>query len=121
MIMKKILTSLVLIIVAVVASYYTAIYFGKTYEYLFGEGSAWIGSARSWQFIIGFPLSLIFFLTLVAHTWVFKSKASTLWFISPLLLWEGVVDVRHIYIPIILGLIAWGLSTLVKKVFKITT
>ena len=116
--MNNIIKQIILISVAIILSYFTSDYFGNFYSFLFGSGSSWIGSESSWDFIIGLPLSLIFFLTLISYIWVFKSKSSTLWLISPLLLWEGTVDIRHIYIPILLVIVAFGLATLFKKLFK---
>lgn len=117
--MNNIIKNILLLVAALVLSYFTAEYFGSVYDSLFGSGSAWIGSEGSWNLIIGFPLSLIFFLAMFSCAWVFKSKSSTLWLISPILLWEGAVDIRHIYIPILLVAIAMGLATLIRKIFKI--
>src|SRR3989344_7877770 len=100
--MNNFLKNILLLVGALILSYFTADYFGSFYNFMFGSGGAWIGSEGSWNLIIGFPLSLIFFLTLFSSVCVFKSKSSTLWLISPILLWESVVDIRHIYLPIIL-------------------
>lgn len=113
--------SFILLIIALLLSYYTAVHVGALYTQLFGEGGAWIGSEDSWNFIIGLPLSLIFFLTLIPATWVFKKTSSSFWLISPIILWEIVLDIRHIYIPIALIILALGLSTLLKKILKINT
>lgn len=116
--MNNFIKNILLLVVILAISYFTAGYFGKVYDLIFGSGGAWIGSEGSWNLIIGFPLSLIFFLTLFSYAWIFKSKTSTLWLISPLLLWEIIVDVRHIYIPVTLAIIAVGLATLLRKAFK---
>lgn len=118
--MNNFVKNILLLSVAIVLSYFTASYFGIVYDSVFGSGGAWIGSEGSWNLIIGFPLSLIFFLTLFSYAWMFKSKSSTLWLISPILLWESAVDLRHIYLPIILALIAFGLAILIRKIFKIS-
>ena len=112
--MKKILLSLVCIIVAVIVSYYGAVYVGTVYSSLFGSGSSWIGNEGTWNTIIGFPLVLIFFIIIFFYNCVFKKWTSVLWLISPLLLWESIVDLRHIYIPIALTLIAFLLAKLIN-------
>src|SRR3989344_7030146 len=117
--MNNIVKNILLLAVVLMLSYFTAEYFGAAYDSMFGSGGAWIGSEGSWNLIIGFPLALIFFLTLFSYAWVFKSKRSTLWLISPVLLWEVVIDIRHIYLPIILGLIAFGLAWVIRKILKI--
>lgn len=119
--MNNFIKDILLLVVVLVLSYFTAGYFGSIYSSMFGSGGAWIGSEESWNLIIGFPLSLAFFLTLFSYALVFKSKSATLWLISPILLWEGAVDIRHIYIPILLVAVAFGLATLFRKIFKIGT
>lgn len=118
--MKKWLLVFVVILVSIIISYYTAGYFGVIYDKSFPSelNSGWIGSSGSLQFIRGISLSLIFFLTLLSYSFLFKSKSSTMWLLSPLLLWEGTFDIKHIYIPILLIIIAFGLATLLKKLFK---
>ena len=119
--MNNIVKNILLLVAVLVLSYFSAGYFGMAYDSMFGSGGAWIGSEGSWNLIIGFPLALLFFLTLFSYTWIFKSKKPTLWLISPVLLWEVVIDIRHIYIPIALTLVALGLAILLQKIFKIST
>lgn len=118
--MKKNLLSALIIIAGILISYYTAGYFGSIYDKAFPAelNSGWIGSSASLQFVRGISLSLIFFITIVTYGWVFKSWSSTLWFISPLLLWEGTMDLRHFYIPIGLVVLAFGLAKLIRIVTK---
>lgn len=115
--MNTFLKDILLIVIAVALSYFSAEYLGSLYTSLLGSGGAWFGREQSWNFIIGFPLTLTFFASLIFSTWIFTKKSAVLWLISPLLLWEIVVDIKHIYIPIILVLVALGLSWLLRKIF----
>lgn len=103
---------------AIVCAYFTAPYLGGFYDSLFPTelNSGWIGGSGSLQFIRGISLSLIFFLTLVGRL-MFTKYTSVLWLISLPLLWEVSFDLDHIYIPVALALIAYGLSLLVRKIF----
>lgn len=118
--MNNFIKNILLLAVALVLSYLTAPYFGSIYNQMFPTelNSGWIGSSQSLEFIRGISLSLIPLLTIFT-IFIFKKKSSVLWLISPLLLWEIIVDVRHIYIPVTLALIALGLATFLRKIFKI--
>jgi hypothetical protein len=117
--MNNILKNILLLALVLVLSYFTADDFGRFYVLMFGQGGAWIGSEKIWNLIIGFPLSLIFFLILVFYIWVFKTKKAILWLISPLLLWQISIDLKHIYLPISLALISLGLAAILRKVFSL--
>ncbi len=119
--MNNVLKNILVTLFSLVISYFVADYFGIWYTTIFGYGSAWIGSEESWNFIIGLPLSLSFFLTLILNTWIFKKITSTVWLISPLILYEVIVDIRHIYITLILIILAFSVSSLLKKYFNLTT
>lgn len=108
-----------LIPVGVALSYFFSNYAGSMYTYFFGVGNVEIGSEYSWNIIIGFPLSLIFFLTLFGSGFIFKNKKSTLILISPILLWELSMDFRHFYIPVALVLIGFGISSFFIKYRKV--
>jgi hypothetical protein len=114
--MRKNIFSVLLITIAIILSYYAADFFGYIYDHLFPFelNSGWIGSSQSLQFVRGISLSLIFFITIFSYNWLFKKWTLVLWFISPLLLWEAVVDLKHIYIPILLVIIAFALAKLIQ-------
>jgi hypothetical protein len=118
--MRKNIFSVLLIAIAIILSYYTACFFGYIYDHLFPFelNSGWIGSSQSLQFVRGISLSLIFFITVFTYSWLFKKWTSMLWFISPLLLWEVVMDLRHIYIPILLIIIAFALAKLINLIIS---
>jgi hypothetical protein len=119
--MKKVLFAIIFVCISIALSFLAARYAGSYYSSLFGAGGAWIGSENSWNFIIGFPLVLIFFLIVTAYGFVFRSYKSVLWLISPLIIWEVAVDLSHIYITIILAFIAFGLATLLHRIFRRNT
>ena len=114
--------NIIFILVALAFSYYSASYFGQAYEYLFGGESVWIGSAESWHFIIGIIFSYTFFITLVMEAFAFGSRHKwTLWLLLPSFFITGSGDIKHIYFPILIGLVAWGLASAIRKIFKIGT
>lgn len=118
--MNNFIKNVLLFVGALILSYFTAGYLGSVYNYLFPVelNSGWIGSPNSLEFIRGISLSLIFFLTFISATWVFKKTISTIWLVSPLIIYEVLVDIRHIYIPTILILVALGISWVLPKIFN---
>ena len=116
--MNNFIKNVLLFVGALILSYFTAGYLGSVYNYLFPVelNSGWIGSPNSLEFIRGISLSLIFFLTFISATWVFKKTISTIWLVSPLIIYEVLVDIRHIYIPTILILVALGVSWVLPKI-----
>lgn len=116
--MKNKILSISLIIASLIVAYFCAKNFGAIYSNFFYTGSSWIGTEGGWNFIIGFPLSLIFFFVFILYKSVFKSKKSILWVISPIILFEMAVDIRHIYIPILLIIMAFGLNYFVRFIIS---
>lgn len=116
--MRNKLSKTLLIIIAIIIGYYLSDYFGYLYNLLPDTyNGAWIGNRESWSTLLGLPLSLIFFLVLVSHKFVFEKKSSVLWLISPLLLLEVGADISHIYFPIVLILIGFFLNKMIRKIF----
>jgi len=117
--MNNFIKNILLFVAALVLSYFTAEYFGSVYASMFGSGSAWIGSESSWNFIIGFPFAYIFFLTLIFKSFAWGNKNKWIgWLLVPPFLFFVSGDLKHIYLPIILALIALGLAALIQKFFK---
>ncbi|MDO8435507.1 MAG: hypothetical protein Q7S89_02385 [bacterium] len=116
--MKVVLIWLLTIIAMYVLAYYVALYFGMAYGYLFprslGGGSLIPVAATEW--IRGISLALIFLIVLSFN--LLKGKKKWWWVAiatSPAILFELWLDPLHIYVPIILALIGWGLGTLANK------
>jgi len=121
--MNNIVKNILLLIVVFVLSYFTAPYFGAVYDnFIPGslDAGAWIGTLEAWQSIIGFPFAYIFFTTLLFQSLGFGNRNKwTLWLLVPVLLFFASGDIQHIYLPIILGLIAFGLAWIIRKILKI--
>ena len=117
--MNNFIKNILLLVVVLILSYYTAIYFGVLYD-IFTPGAldsgAWIGTLKAWQAIIGFPFAYIFFTTLLFQTFAWGNRNKwTGWLLAPAFLFFAAGDLKHIYIPIILALIAWIVAKLIGK------
>lgn len=115
----KIFRNILLLVVVLILSYFTSLYFGILYDY-FVPGSldsgAWIGTLEAWQAIIGAPFAYIFFLILIFQVFAWGNRDKwTGWLLAPALLFFAAGDLKHIYLPIALALIAFGLAKLVRK------
>lgn len=120
--MKSFLKNIFLLVIVLVLSYFTAEYFGTWYTKLIGSGNAWVGSEESWNFIIGFPFAYTFFTILLFQLFGSGNKNKwTIWLLIPPFLFFGASDLRHIYLPIILGLIAFGITLILQKILKLGT
>ncbi len=71
------------------------------------------------EWFAGLPLAMIF---LIVFSLNFAGGRNKWWWIIipllPAILFEIFIDPLHIYIPIILGLIAWGLGTMANKTLR---
>lgn len=119
--MNNTVKNILLLAVVLVLSYFTAVYFGALYDLLVPSqvDTIWIGTTRSWQFIIGLPFSYIFFLTLFIETFGSGNKRKWMWWLLvPGMIFFAIGGIKYIYPPIVMGLIAFGLATLFRKMFK---
>lgn len=111
----------VLLLVAVLAlSYFTAGHFGFLYDY-FTPGTlgsrALAGTPEAWQSLIGLPFAFIFFLILLFKLFAAGNKNGWIgWLLVPPFLFFVAGDLVHIYLPIILTIIAFGTATLLRRV-----
>lgn len=123
--MNHFIKNILLFVVVMVASYLTSLYFGGVYDNLTPGllgGKAWIGTTKAWQSIIGFPFAYIFFTILSFKLFAFGNRNKWIeWLLVPPFLFFASGDLRHIYLPIVLAMIALGLAALLQKVFKIGT
>jgi hypothetical protein len=109
-----------LVIFALLASFISADYFGNLYSKLAPNtlNGAWIGGS-SWEFVIGFPFAYILFVTLFIGIYGSGNKNKwIIWLLVPALLFFASGDIKHIYLPILLALLSFGLATLLQKLFK---
>ena len=121
--MNNIVKNSLLFLVVLALSYFTAEYSGMLYDN-FTPGSlgdeSWIGTTRAWQSLIGIPFAYIFFTVLAFKLFGAGNRNKWIgWLLVPALLFFGSGDLKHIYLPITLGFIAFGLATLLRKVFKL--
>src|SRR3989344_1433638 len=117
--MNIITLRLIFIVLAYIVAIFIGVFFGIAYNYLFpyASGGSFIGDPDTLDWLIGYPLAVIFLLTFFIHA--HKGKHPWRWNIIalvPAILFEVLLDPVHIYVPIILGLIAWGLGHLANKV-----
>lgn len=116
--MKKLLFNFGMIFVSVLVSLMSATFIGTIYGQLFPENfqATWIGGPGAWEMIIGFPLALIFFLSLGLAL----SEKSQRYLLAVILvvpvLFELYFDLGHIYIPIILGLVGYSAGWMIRKI-----
>lgn len=116
--MTKIVTRVSIMGLAYLLAYvFLARYFGSVYASYFPESisSSFVPSAIG-AWVIGLPLAVIFTLVFLMHA--VGGQRVWLWTIValvPAILFEILFDILHLYIPIILGLIAWGLGSLAHK------
>lgn len=131
MIMKRILINFVLLIIGVVLSYVSAVYFGFMYSYLYPSvGGIFSIPQRAGDFLIGLPLAYISFLTFLFTAFgnnqsqmsnVRGQMSDKYWWIGigllPAAAFELYFDLPHIYFPIALGLVAWLLGFAISRFF----
>lgn len=118
--MTIVIVRLAIITLSYLGAVFVAIYFGNFYEYLFPTATSggFIGDPDTINWIIGYPLAAIFIMTLLMH--IFGGKRVWLWnllALSPAILFE-FIDITHIYLPIILGAIAWILGVGTNKILR---
>ena len=120
-IMNAFLARMTVVILSYGVAVFAAVYFGVLYDYLFPytSGGGFIGDPDTLNWMIGYPLAVIFFLTFlvhaqgIRHVWWWNLGA-----LIPAILFEIVFTPTQIYIPIILGFIAWGLGILAHKLLQ---
>jgi len=117
--MKSVTVQLSLVVVSYVLAYFLGAYFGSIYAFLFPASvtGSLPDAAANW--LIGAPTALVvfifFFLISVGgkykYWWMGVFLIPSIWFYVQF-------DLLHIYFPVLLGLIAWGLGTLANKTLK---
>ena len=116
----KIIKNIGLLAVLLMTSYFLAKYFGRLYDKMVPlSGGSFIGSKGDAIYLIGLPLSYIFFLTLLFTAF---GGAKKYWIIGvlliPAVIFEFYFDLAHFYIPVALALlgwlIGWGITKLIK-------
>lgn len=115
-----IITRIIFIVLSYVLAHYLSWYFGSIYFGVFpgllGGGFFPDDAAKSFM---GISLALV---VLSTFSLTAVGGRSIYWWIGialiPAILFEVLIDPLHIYFPIILGLIAWGLGHIANKTLK---
>ena len=120
--MNNVVKNILLLVVALILSYFTAEYFGSWYDKFSPLYDNTLGLGKeALRSITGIPFAYIFFTTLLFQSFGFGNRNKwTLWLLTPAMLFFASGDIQHIYLPVILALIAFGLAFVVRKVFKIS-
>ena len=111
--------NIIVLIAVLILSYMTASWLGQIYKYVFPSefvGGLFSVPTQEATWIVGFPLDYILFLTGLFTIFGGKGKY---WWIGILLIPAAVVeiyfDLPHIYFPVILGVIGWGIGYLISR------
>jgi len=120
--MNSFVKNILLLVVALVLSYFTGQYFGGWYDKFSPLYDNTLGLGKdALNSVTGIPFAYIFFTTLLFQSFGFDNRNKwTGWLLTPALLFFASGDLKHIYLPIILALIAFGLSIILRKIFKIS-
>lgn len=119
--MKIIILKSLLVLLSYLIAILGAVHFGLLYEYFFPRavGGGWIGAENTLLWLAGYPLAVIFLLTLLMR--LYGGKHAWAWALlgaSPAILFEIVFDPSRIYFPIILAVIAWFIGAVGNKVLS---
>jgi hypothetical protein len=118
---SHIIHNIVLAIIALVCGVFFSAQVGNIYEWLPSTNlsGALIGDSTFWGPIVGLPLAIIFFLSLLYTAFGHgKWKKWLYWSLVVPVLFELIFDLSHIYFPILLGLLGYGLGYGVRLVLK---
>jgi len=120
-ILKKIVISFILLVLSIFFSYLTGYFYKLIYVVVYG-------SSPSGIFFIyeeAIKLLVIFILLLIFYTSLFFTAfggSKKYWWIGVLLIpaaiFEIYFDLEHIYIPIAVGLLGWGVGFGISKLIK---
>jgi hypothetical protein len=119
--MNTVFRGILLFLLTLVVAYFLGLYFGSVYLYFFPSigGGLFIGLAGMALYLLGVVLAYIFFLTFLFTAF---GDAKKYWWIGILLipaaLFELYFDWVHLYFPIAIGLVGWGLGLGVEKGLK---
>ncbi len=113
----KIVKNIFLVVISLVFTYLLSYPIGKFYIIFFPDGG---GSFINGTSLVGMPLAYILFITFLFTAFGGTKKY---WWIGigliPAILFEVAFDLRHLYFPVAIGLVAWlvgrGVSLLVEK------
>ena len=111
----KFLGHICLFLISLAFSYFTCVLAGELYAQIFGGDGTWT-DVRG---IVGLPLSYIFFVTLLFSA--FGGKYKYLWIfilLIPVVLLEAYIDLFHLYLPVIIVIVALLLAKIIVWILK---
>lgn len=120
--MNNAIKNILLLIVVLVLSYFVADYFGSWYDKFSPQYDNTLGVGKDiLKSLVGIPFAYIFFTIITFKLFGSGNKNKwTGWLLVLPFLFFASGDLKHIYLPIILALIAFGLAILIRKIFKIS-
>ncbi len=122
--MNNFIKNILLLVAVLVLSYFTADYFGSWYDKFAPlYDRSLIGLSKGdLMSLTGIPFAYIFFTVMLFKLFGLGNKNKWIgWLLVPPFLFFASGDLKHIYLPIVLALVALGLATLLRKIFKIST
>jgi hypothetical protein len=118
--MKPIIKNIILLAVVLLASYFTAVYFGAIYDRFVPQyDDSLLSLPREGIFLlVGFPFAYVFFTVFIFSLFGFKEESKwIIGFLSPAALLWLLADLPHIYLPFILGIIAYILALIIRTIY----
>lgn len=118
--MNNFIRNVLLLIPVLVLSYFTANYFGSWYNsfHPYYEDSFFNAPKESALLFNGFIFAYLFFFILIFQLFSPRNRRIFVLLLPSVVLLA--IDWTHLYLPIILALIALGLAMLLRKIFKIS-
>ena len=110
-----------MLILVLALCFLTAPYFGSWYDYFSPQSDSafWGPDENGAIYLAGFPFAYIFFLVVTFKIFGWGNKNKWIgWLLVPAALFFAIGDIKHIYLPVALALVAWGLAILIRKVSK---
>lgn len=120
--MNNFIKNILLLVVVLILSYFVADYFGSWYDKFSPQYDNTLGVGKDLLIsLVGMPFAYIFFTVLLFKLFGLGNRNKWVgWLLVPPFLFFASGDLKHIYLPVILGLIALGLTLLLRKIFKIS-
>lgn len=119
--MNNFFKNFLILIAVLILSYFTAPYFGSLYDKFSPQyDGSFLGVSKSFAvFVAGFPFAYVFFVPFLFELFgsVNKKKWSVWLLLPPMLLWISV-DIYYIYLPSILGIIAFVLARFIRFIIS---
>jgi len=114
--------NIILLIVVLILSYFTASCFGAWYDKFAPQHDSLFGASKNiTNGVVGLPFAYVFFTAFLFK--LFGSGNKKHWIICLLVpagLVFGLADLQHIYLPIILSLVAFYLAKVILMIYAKT-